>query len=104
MSIYVWRDRAGKKVTAKEFAQRFAKGVEGITPLQQTKTSLMSFLPIIAGQTWGITVTLMSKTYWLSLILAGSLPLTLIQLLGTWQRYKALKRAEEVMREVKKRK
>lgn len=102
MPVYVWKDRAGKKITAKEFGQRFAKGIEGITPLQQTKTSLMSFLPIIAGQAWGITVTLISKTYWLSLILLGSLPLTLIQLLGTWQRYKALLRVEEAMKGVKK--
>lgn len=97
---YFWKDKLGKEITAKEFFKRFKEGVEGITPLQQTKTTLWSFLPIFAGMIWGIVIAIMVKTFWLSLILAGSLPITVIQFISNWQKYQAQKKVWEAMKDL----
>ena len=89
-----------KELGFKGFMKEWGKGVAGITPLQQVKTSLWSFLPMIAGILLGITITIISKTYWLTLILAGSLPLTIINIIGTFQKFLKLKQVDEVMKEI----
>lgn len=86
-----------RRLGLKQFLKQWAKGVEGITPLQQTVTTLWSFLPILCGIVWGIVVSVMGKTYWLSLVLLGSIPITTIQIISTWQKYKAQKLIQEVM-------
>ena len=90
-----------KELGPKEFLKRFKDGVAGITPLQQTVTTLWSFIPVFGGLFWGIVVTFLAKTYWLSLILAGSLPITGIQFISKWQTYKQQKRIEEAMKNVR---
>jgi len=99
---YFWKTRSGEKITLKQFWKKFWQGVDGITPLQQVKTTLMSFIPVFAGLIWGIVVTLMMGTYWLSLILVGSLPITAIQFISNLQKYKRLKTINEQMRELNK--
>lgn len=96
---YFWKDRAGNELTLKQFAKRYKEGVVNITPLQQTKTTLWSFLPMFAGITWGIVVTFMAKTYWMTLILCGSFPITSVQFIGNLQKYKAQKKCKEAMDE-----
>lgn len=97
----VWTDRQGNKLTAKEFFSRWKTGIEGITPLQQKKTALWSFIPLFGGILWGIAVTLIAGTYWLSAILIGSLPLTTINFISTYQQYKSIKKVEEIMKNAK---
>lgn len=98
---FFWRARDGTKLSIKEFFKRWKKGVISSTPLQQTTLTLWAFLPILAGITYGIVVTAMTGTWWMVLILAGSLPITLIQALGTFQKYLRLKQIEETMRKIK---
>ena len=99
---YFWKTRAGEKIDSKEFGKRWIKGVQGVTPLQQTKVMLWSFIPLIIGIIWGIVITAIAKTYWMTLILCGSLPLTLINIFGTYQKFIALKKIDGLMKEVNK--
>jgi len=98
---YFWKDREGKKLTFRQFMLRFRDGIERTTPLNQTKITLWSYFPIFAGILWGIVVTFLGKTYWLSLLLSGSLPITIIQFLSNWQKYKRFKQVEEEMKKLK---
>jgi len=97
----VWKDKSGRWITFKEFRTRFAQGVEGITPLQQTTTILWSFVPVIAGMVWGIVVGILIKQWWLVLILSGGLPITTIQIINNYQKYKIQKKVEDTMKELK---
>jgi len=96
---YVWKDKQGKKLTFKEFIKRWKEGAEGISPLQQTKTTLWSYPFIVGGIVWGIVMTLFAGTYWMALILIGSFPITIMQIVSVWQRFKAQKRVEESFKE-----
>jgi len=96
---YFWKDKAGNKLTFKQFTKRWKDGVINITPVQQTKTTLWSFIPIFAGLTWGIVMTFIGGTYWLTLILVGSFPITTIQFISNIQKYKAQKRAQDAFNE-----
>lgn len=98
---YFWKSKDGRKLSLKEFLGLWKKGVKGITPLQQTKVSLWSFLPLFGGILWGIAVNLIAGTWWLSLLLCGSLPLTIISFISTLQKYWSIKKVEEVMKELK---
>lgn len=91
---WFWKDRDGNKLTLKEFTIRYKDGVVNITPLQQTKTTMWSFLPIFAGLIWGVTVMIIAGTWWMVLILGGSLPIISVQFIGNLQKYKALKRVK----------
>ena len=99
---FFWKDKQGNKLTFKQFMKRWKDGVEGITPLQQTKTSLMSFPLIFGGIITGIIIMLFRKEWWLLAILTGSLPLTSMQLLSMWQKYKQMKKINETMKELEK--
>lgn len=96
---FFWRAKDGSELSLKEFGSRYKEGVVNITPLQQTKTTLWSFIPIFAGLIWGITVMVIVRTWWMVLILGGSLPIMSVQFIGNLQKYKALKRVKEAMDE-----
>ena len=97
---YFWKDKQGNHLSFKEFRKRFAKGVEGITAVQQTKTILLSLVPIIAGTVWGIVVTFIGKVWWASLILTASLPIQAIQVINNYQKYKSQKAVEDTMKQL----
>lgn len=96
---HFWKDKSGKKIGAKEFFSRWKSGIMDLTPLQQTKTTLWSTIPIFGGLGWGIVVSAIGGTYWLSLILVFSLPITGMQFIGGLQKYRRLKAVEENMNE-----
>jgi hypothetical protein len=96
---FFWKARDGSELSFKEFGRRWLKGVEGITPKQQTVTSLWGFPFIFGGILTGLVINILHKQWWLVLILIGSTPLTLMQLVSTWQKYKSQKIAEEAMEE-----
>ena len=98
---YFWKDKQGNKLSFKEFMKRWKEGAEGTTPLQATRITLWSFIPIFAGIIWGIVITFMAKTYWMTLILCGSLPITSVQFISAWQKYKRLKVIEKEMEKLK---
>ena len=100
---YFWKDRSGKEIDFKEFRKRWWRGVEGITPLQQVKTSLWSMFPIFGGMIWGVVVSILGGTYWLALILVFSVPVTGVQFIGALQKYRRLKAVDEQMKELEAR-
>ena len=96
---FFWKAKDGSELTFKQFLKRYKEGVVNITPLQQTKTTLWSFIPIFAGLIWGVTVMSIAGTWWMVLILGGSLPIISVQFIGNLQKYSALKRVKEAMDE-----
>ena len=99
---YFWKDKQGNKLTFKEFKKRFWKGVEGITPKQQTKTQIISQIPIFGGLIWGSVVSFISEMYWLGVILIFALPINFMSFISNLQKYKTQKKAEELMAEAEK--
>jgi amino acid transporter len=103
---YFWTDKKGNPVTFKQFKQKWRKGIEGITPLQQTKAQLLgtwiTLTGIIAGMLVNVLVRLKNQWWWILIILSGSLILMLIQFLGTYQKYRIQKQIDIAMKEAMK--
>ena len=90
------RDKEGNYLTVKEWLQRWKRGINNITPLQQTNIQIQGTFIIILGLCAGIVISILGfKTlWWLMIILIGGLFNTAIQLLGLWQKKIILKRFE----------
>ena len=87
-------DKFGNKLTMKEWLQRWKRGVEGITPLQQTNIQLKGIYIIILGLLSGIVISIIGfkNLWWLMLILIGGLFNTAMQWVGLYQKKKILER------------
>jgi hypothetical protein len=96
----VWKDKEGNWITAREFSTRWKQGVEGITPLQQTKSTIFGYLIIALGVIWGLILAYKSRTWWLFIILKGSTVVTGTQFVGILQKYIILKKMEVTLNEV----
>ena len=94
------RDKEGNYLTTKEFLERWKKGIQKVTPLQQTKISLQGVILVLIGVVVGIVSSFMTGIWWFLIILCGSLFLTVINLIGTLQRYYSLKEIEKQFNEV----
>ena len=94
--LKVWTDKQGNKLTAKEFMERWRQGIEGLTPLQVTKTHLRSLKVALIGILLGLYYSVMAfkQLYWLFVILLGSLGIMLSQWVAIWQKKKALEEIE----------
>lgn len=101
---YFWKAKDGRKLTFKQFLKSWKEGVEGITPLQQTKTSLLSYPLILGGIITGLIIMVVRREWWLVAILGGSLPLTLMSLLSLWQKFKQQKKIYNTMKELENQK
>lgn len=99
MTIKVWKDREGKWIDATKFRQRFVKGLEGVTPLQQTKSMLLGYYIVLVGVIWGIVMSAWYKQWWLLTILCGSFIVSGNSTHGTWQKYRNLKKFDDMMKE-----
>ena len=97
---FFWKARNGDQLSLKQFFKRWGEGVTGLTPLQQTKTSLMGFPLIFGGTLTGIVIMILRKEWWLVAILSGSLPLVSMQLVSLIQKYKTQKKIYQVMKEL----
>jgi len=99
---YFWKAKDGSELTMKQFFRRWGKGIEGITPLQQSRTQLMGIWITITGISAGIIVNAIVRLenfwWWVEIILIGSLILTVIQFVGIYQQYKIKKRVEDTMK------
>lgn len=95
--VTFWKDKGGNKLTFKEFMQRWKQGVEGITPLQQTKMQYKATWIMIIGIFCGLVITGMSfkRLWWLFIVLLGALFNTGVQLIGIYQKIRALKQLEQ---------
>lgn len=90
----VWKDKKGKDVSGKEFIERWKGGIERVTPIQQLKVSLFGYTIIVAGILFGLVSTYIASLWWLFTILSGSLIVTGVQVLGTYQRFLMLKKLD----------
>lgn len=88
------KDKEGNELEFKEFMKRWKLGIEGVTPLQQTKMQLWSTWIMILGLLCGIVISIIgiAKLWWLMIILIGGLGNTSIQLLGLWQKKRLLQK------------
>ena len=93
----IWRDKEGKWLTPKEFSERFKKGVEGITPIQQTKSTIVftwiTLIGILAG--FCLALALFSKFWWGAIILFAAGGNTAVSLIGLYQKYKREKEIQD---------
>lgn len=67
--------------------KRWKKGIEEVTPEQQVKVQLVSSVIIFVGVLVGLITALISGTWWLAIILGGSIGISVIQLLGLYQKF-----------------
>lgn len=92
------RTKNGEQITWSEFGKRWKQGIAAVTPLQQTKSQLFGQWIILIGIVWGAIIAGYTKTWWLLVILMGSLLVTATGTLGTYQKYFALKTLEEALK------
>ena len=89
-----WKDKAGNKLTFKQFMQRWRLGIESVDVLAQTKMQIWSTWIILIGIVCGIVMTAIAfkSAWWLTIILVGALFNTSIQMLGLIQKKRLLTR------------
>ena len=101
---YLMKDKSGKKVKTREFFKRWGEGVEGITALQQIKTSMMGTWIVISGVLAGLVINLLVRMkphwVWIEIILLGSLVISVVQMIGSYQKFRKFKATDKVMREL----
>ena len=85
-------------MNTKEFFIRWGKGIQAITPFQQSKVNLMGGVLMLVGVIIGLILMFQTKTWWLFLILLGSLFIVGISNLANIQKYIALKRINGQMK------
>lgn len=78
-----------------EIISRWKKGIEEVTPQQQLKVQLISSVIIFIGVLVGLITALISETWWLAIILGGSLGISVIQLLGLYQRLRVFQKLNQ---------
>jgi len=88
------KTKLGEQISWKEFFARWKKGIDGVTPLQQTNIQVYSTIIMLVGIVAGIVITLFAikSLWWLCLVLTGALGNTSVSLLGLWQKKNVLKR------------
>jgi len=94
------KDKDGNYLTTKEFFSRWKEGIQKITPLEQTRISLNGVVLVFVGVIIGLISTIITKTWWLVIILLGSLFLSVVNLIGTFQRYFSLKKLDDEMKQL----
>lgn len=114
---YFWVDRYGYGLNMREFFGSWKKGVDGITPLQQTKMSLLGSWMIISGLILGTIVSvilvffsawqpngsiafIIAKPIWMLLVMLGSLIISMFQIFGLLQKYHVQKKIENTKKEM----
>lgn len=92
------RTKSGEKITWGEFGRRWKKGIEAVTPMQQVKIQLMGQLVVLFGIIWGLILSAYLEMGWLFLIMLGSFFVSGVGMLGTYQRFLALLKIEEMVK------
>lgn len=93
-----------RKLGGEEFMKKAKEGAEMITPFQQTRVNLtgqiITFIGILAGCVVTPIVRINGIWWWMLIILGGSLVIQGVALFGTWQKYRVLKKQDEIMKEL----
>lgn len=87
-----------------EFMRRFKEGFEMITPTQQVKSQLLGNWIVLIGIIVGIIVNIIVKVenqwFWILIILGGSFFLTLVGMIGLYQKYNIFKKQDEIINQL----
>lgn len=86
----------GEKVSVKQFLSEWKKGMQEVTPLQQTIAAQWGQIISAIGVIWGIVFSIMIHYWWMAVILIGGLVVLATQMLGNWQKKMILKKIEEL--------
>ncbi|KKM66098.1 hypothetical protein LCGC14_1484670 [marine sediment metagenome] len=97
-----WKDKEGNKLTRQEFFERWKKGIQMVTPLQQIRIQIRSTKISLIGVVGGIGISIykFEQLWWVLLILLGVLGVTSMQLLGMVQKRNILENIEKLNKEV----
>jgi len=106
---YFWKIRkTGEKLKFKEFFKSWKKGINGITPYQTAKSQVLGNIIVLVGIISGIVINVLvrmeNQWIWVTIVLSGSLILTLMSQVGYLQKYwrlKIIKEATEKLEEQK---
>ena len=91
------KDKSGKEITTKEFMQRWKQGIQTVTPFQQTKINIMGSILVLVGVVIGLIIMFTTKTWWLLIILCGSLFLSSTSFIQILQKYFVLSKLNKMM-------
>ena len=96
------KDKQGNQLTFKKFMKRWKQGIEGITPIQQTKMQIQSMYIILFGISMGIVVSIINikSLWWMLIILIGGYFNVTINILSTVQKLKLLKNFDKLTLEI----
>jgi len=101
---YFAKDTEGKKVGFKQFMKRWKEGVEGISPIQQSRTTILgnwiTLSGILAGIIINALVRVKNQWIWIEVILLGSLVLVVIQMIGGLQKYWRFKEVDKIQKKL----
>lgn len=105
---YFAKDIEGNKLSFKQFMKRWKQGIEGITPLQQARTSVLGTWIVISGIVGGIGVMSIIRPentwWWFVVILSGSLIISVTQIIGGLQKLWRFKEIEKVQKQLEEKK
>jgi hypothetical protein len=91
--------KTGEVVSWSEFFSQWKKGMEGITPLQQTVSVQFGQFVSMVGIIWGFIFSLIIKQWWLAVILLGGAIVLGVQILGNWQKKQILKQMDKLIKQ-----
>ena len=82
------KTKTGEKISWKEWLQRWKRGINGITPLQQVNIQIRGTYIIILGLLCGIFICCLNikDLWWLMIILIGGLFNSAMQWVGLYQK------------------
>lgn len=79
-------NKKGEEYTVREFLNQWKKGMQEITPLQQSTITQWGYIVSAIGIIWGIIFSFRLGYWWMAVILLGGMIVLLMQFLGNWQR------------------
>ena len=107
MSLKIWKDKEGNKLTAKDFLARFKSGIENLTPLQKISNESRGTFTTLLGYIVSLIAVIIMRekigllSYGLILIFIGSVWNTGLKWLSLRIQVKFLKDLENTKEEIK---
>lgn len=104
---FFWKVRKTKEeLSLKQFFGLWRKGIEGITPLQQSFSSVLGTWIIMSGIISGILINVIVRVenqwIWITVILSGSFIVTGMSLINSMQKYWKLKEVDKMVKELER--
>jgi len=93
------KDASGKEINKEEWMSRWKAGMQEVTPLQTTQFNMYGYYLILVGIIVGIVTAILTKAWWLLIILLGSFIVSGTATLGNYQKLVALRKLDSMMKE-----